>query len=101
MSTRATIKFKDRNEEFFVYRHHDGFPENVIQDIKDVLKKVKDRWSAPECGTLVSVFIGTHHTNQIVPDYIMTTSFTGDESYTYLVKYDDSINEWKVEYFEA
>ena len=98
MSTRATIKFEDRNDIFFVYRHCDGYPEQIMPDIESVLEKARGRWSEPECGMLVSFFLGTHFKpEERLPDYEMTGSFHGDESYRYNVKWDATANKWTVQ----
>jgi len=95
MSTRATIQFKDRYNTFYVYRHCDGFPENILPDIETVVEKAKGRWSDPECGMLVSFFLGTHFKEKNrMPDYEMTSSWHGDESYRYHVEFDANVNKW-------
>lgn len=100
MSTRATIRFKDGDEEYFVYRHSDGYPENVDNDIRKVLEEIKGRWSGAELGTLVSFFLGYYFDkNNRLPDYDLTPSFHGDESYRYFVEWDDE-NKMYNYYFE-
>lgn len=95
MSTRATIKFSDKHESFYVYRHCDGYPEQVLPDIETVLGKAKGRWSEPECGPLVSFFLGMHFKlEERLPDYEMTGNFHGDESYRYYVEWDANANKW-------
>lgn len=92
MSTRATIKFTEGDEvgdeTFFVYRHSDGLPSNVLQDIALAIETSKGRWSGPECGLMVSLFLGIHFKpNERLPDYMLTSGFHGDESYRYLVRW--------------
>ena len=58
MSTRATIQFKDKYDEFFVYRGHDGDPAVVLPDLQRVIKKKRGCWSGSETGALVACFIG-------------------------------------------
>ncbi|KAA0888721.1 hypothetical protein [Oryzomonas rubra] len=82
-----------------MYRGHDGHPENVLADIEEVLEKVKGRWSGPECELLVTFFLGVtffKSANSRVPDYQITSSFHGDESYRYYVEYDWGTHSWKV-----
>lgn len=90
MGTRATIKFKYDDEEYFVYRGHDGYPENIIPDIEATLQKAKNRWSEPELGCLVTLFLamGYDFENKRLPNYEITSSFHGDESYRYYVLFD-------------
>lgn len=89
MGTRATIRFKDEYEEFFVYRGHDGYPENVEKDLKEVLDSIKNRRSDAEMGSVVSCFIGqTFDLKQRCPSYELTSAFHGDESYRYHVTWD-------------
>jgi trehalose utilization protein len=100
MGTRATIRFKDGDEEYFVYRGHDGYPKNVDADIKEVLAKVKDRWSYGEIGTLVSIFLGSHYVeNRRLPYYELTPSFHGDESYRYYIDWNPKTKTYDY-YFE-
>lgn len=97
MSTRATIQFSDTFDTFFVYRHSDGHPQNVIADLESVIEKARGRWSGSECGTLVSFFLGSHFKeNERLPDYEMTSAFHGDESYRYFVKWDAELERWTV-----
>lgn len=98
MSTRATIKFKDNYETFFIYRHCDGYPEVILPDILAAINKSKGRWSEPECGLLVSFFLGIHFKeSERLPDYAITSSFHGDESYKYIVEYNADEKRWIVE----
>lgn len=89
MSTRATIKFED----FYIYRHCDGYPEQVLPDIQLAIEKSKGLWSEPEVGMLVSFFLGIHFKSENrLPDYELTSGWHGDESYRYEVRFD---KEWK------
>jgi|SRR6187402_516939 len=97
MGTRATIRFKEGDEEYFVYRGHDGFPENVMEDIQRVIDKAKGRWSEPELGLLVTSFLQwTYEPGIRIPRYEITQSFHGDESYKYFVEWEQERKEWKV-----
>ena len=94
MSTRATIQFKDRDEVYFVYRHCDGFPEDVLPDIEAAINR-NSLLSGVQAGHLVSLLLGmTFRPGERVQSYEMTTSFHGDESYIYFV-------EWKGEKWEV
>jgi hypothetical protein len=97
MSTRATIKFSDGDDEFFVYRHHDGYPEgNIIPDIEKTLNLIMGRWSEPELEFLVTSFliVGNDLQKSRTPNYRITSCIHGDESYLYFVSWDDDKNEW-------
>ena len=99
MGTRATIRFKYDDEEYYVYRGHDGYPENVDKDIKEVLEKIKGRWSEPELGTLATFFLGYYFDPKMrLPDYELTPSFHGDESYKYYVTWNVTNKKWDYYY---
>lgn len=96
MSTRATIQFKDEYDTYFVYRHCDGYPEQIMPDIETAIDLSHGRWSGSECGMLVSLFLGTHFKErQRWLDYMMTTNWHGDESYQYYVEWNTERKEWK------
>lgn len=101
MGTRATIRFKDKWDEFFVYRGNDGFPENVLKDIKEVIEAKKKSWSGSECGVLATCFLGWNFDKkERLPDYELTKSFHGDESYRYFVDYNEKDEKWEVSYIQ-
>jgi hypothetical protein len=82
MSTRCTIKFSDGLDEFFIYRHCDGFPDNVLPDIEAAIQKSKNRWSGSEVGCFVTLFLAMHFdTSKRLPYYELTSCIHGDESY--------------------
>lgn len=97
MGTRATICFKEGEDEYFVYRGHDGFPGNVQEDIDDVLADIKGRWSDPELSLLVTCFLGLMYDQKLrVPIYEITSGFHGDESYKYYVEWSEPKKDWNV-----
>lgn len=98
MGTRATIKFTYEETDYYVYRGHDGHPENVISDLNDTIEKSKGRWSEPEMECLITLFIamGYDYTKQRLPTYEITPCFHGDESYKYYVTWDNSIKKWLI-----
>lgn len=99
MGTRASIQFRDGDEVYYIYRGHDGYPENVDQDIKEVLEKVKGRWSDPECGTLAAFFIGYwFNREKRLPDYELTPSLHGDEQYIYYITWNQEEKRWEYYY---
>jgi hypothetical protein len=96
MGTRATIKFSaPRSKDVYIYRGHDGYPENVLDDLNRVIEKSKGRWSGSEIGQLVSMFLGeTYREKKRICDYEITSDFHGDEAYKYFVTYEN--DEWSV-----
>lgn len=98
MSTRATIQFKDGDEQFYVYRDCDGYPENILPDLKKAIDYHEAcRYGSAECGMLVTHFLGlTYVFNRRVPDYEITNCFHGDESYRYHVVWDDKEKKWRI-----
>jgi len=101
MSTRASIKFTDADDTYFVYRRCDGFPDEVLADINSVIVIAKGRWSGSEAGQLVALFFAyTGDANMRLQHYELTSCVHGDESYEYLVDYDESDGTWKAEVVE-
>jgi hypothetical protein len=98
MSTRATIQFKDEwGQKLFVYRGHDGFPEDVIPDIERVIEEKKRSWSGSDIFQLVTWFlILTNNPNHRLADYELTTSFHGDESFSYFVQWNENGSCWEI-----
>jgi hypothetical protein len=96
MSTRATIKFTEGEDVFFAYRHSDGFPENILDDIKNTIETSKKRWSDPELGLLFTLFLakGYDYKSKRLPDYKITPCFHGDESYKYFVNWNCEKKDW-------
>lgn len=99
MSTRATIQFKDGDDEFYVYRDCDGFPENILPDLQKAIEQHRQcRHGSAELGMLVTHFLGmTYVPNSRVPDYEITKCFHSDESYRYFVNLDSKSREWQIE----
>jgi hypothetical protein len=98
MSTRANIKFQDGNDFIHIDRSHDGFPENILADIKETVDLCKGRWSGSELGQLVSAFIGMHFDkNKRIQRYEPCIGYNkaGDESYEYFVKWNDAKEEYE------
>jgi len=92
MSTRANIKFKCGDDILHVDRSHDGFPDNILPDIDAAIKLAKGRWSGPELGQLVSLFLGLHFSkDRRIQNYEPCIGYTtaGDESYTYYVIWNE------------
>lgn len=97
MSTRANIKFQDGNNFIHIDRSHDGFPENVLADIRKTINLCKNRWSGAELGQLVSAFLGMHfNENKRIQSYEPCISYNkaGDESYCYFVKWNENTKQY-------
>ena len=96
MSTRAKIKFSDKWDNYYIDRSHDGFPDNILPDIKETIDHCKGKWSGSELGQLVSYFLGMHFDmNQRIQNYELISSKAGDESYCYWVKWNDEKKEYE------
>jgi hypothetical protein len=92
MSTRANIKFQDGDDFIHIDRSHDGFPDNVLPDLKEVIDLCKNRWSGAELGQLVSTFLGLHFVKgRRIQNYEPCIGYNraGDESFLYYVKWND------------
>lgn len=100
MSTRASLRFKDTWDTFFVYRHSYGYPDGEIpRHIESAIEKARGRWSGSECGLFVSLFLGLHFNEQErLPDYMMTSGVHGDESYHYFIEWNDDDKKWAWRY---
>ena len=86
MGTRATIRIsegeRECDEKFFIYRGHDGFPENILPDLHEAVKHCHIK----EAGDFVSVFLGLNYDKkQRCQNYVLTSAFHSDESYKYSV----------------
>jgi len=97
MGTRATIKFNIYDEEYYVYRGHDGFPDIILDDIQKTIEKSKNRWSEPELNCLITLFLamGYDYNTKRLPTYEITSGFHGDESYKYYVRWSVDERKWK------
>ena len=97
MSTKATIEFSDHGDKkFYVYRHCDGYPEQVIPDIMSAINQSRGFGFMGKARGLVSFFIRIHFRHEQLPDYELTSGFHGDESYRYFVKYNQQYRVWEV-----
>ena len=97
MSTRANIRFKAGEDVIHIDRSHDGFPKNVLEDIKETIALCKGRWSGAELGQLVSAFLGMRfNPNKRIQEYEPCIGYetAGDESYLYHVTWVEDINEY-------
>jgi len=103
MSTRANIRFEDGSDFICIDRSHDGFPENVLQDIQQAIDLCEHRFSGEETGQLVSAFLGLHFDrNRRVQTYELCIGYerAGDESYCYRVYYCRESGKYKASVIE-
>ncbi len=98
MSTRATIKFEYEGDEYYVYRHSDGFPDVIMPDLEAAFEKAKGRWSGVEIELLITLFLAMYYNpdKQRLPDYELTRCFHGDESYCYYVCWDEENKKFTI-----
>lgn len=97
MSTRAIIEFSDKHNTFLLDRSHDGFLDIVLDDIKLTLKESLNRWSEPELGCLISLFISItyDYKNERLPKYEIISSIPNDVDYEYFVIYNYKEKRWE------
>jgi len=97
MSTRASILFRELGHELYLDRSHDGFPENVVADIKEVIQQSEGSWSRPEAGLLASALVvAGWPSGARLPDYTISRGIAGDESYRYFVVWNRTSREWEI-----
>jgi hypothetical protein len=62
MSTRASYTFKDEDETFHVYKHHDGYPSGAVRWIEAAVSKA---WELPrfEASDFGAAFIAANKKN--------------------------------------
>jgi hypothetical protein len=99
MSTRCTIRFFERDcddEIYYVYRHSDGFADEVIPEIEKAIEVSKGRWSGAEVGSLVTLFLAMYfnYQKQRIPSYELTPCIHGDESTLIDVVYQPETKSW-------
>lgn len=80
MSTRTTIKLKEKQNEINLYHHHDGYPEGVGADLKDRLNNDKKYW---DMYSFANLLIKDNN-----DEYELTNGQHGDEQYAYLIDFD-------------
>ena len=96
MSTRANIKFSDKWDVFYLDRSHDGFPNNILPDIKDAIDGSKGRWSGSELGQLVSFFLGIHFKRSTrIQHYEPCSGPASDVNHQYWVKWNPDKKEYE------
>jgi hypothetical protein len=105
MGTRASIRFEEDDEIFYVYRGHDGYPNgDILPDLRRLVDEAEGRWSpGGETGTLVTLFLAMNfdYEKDRLPNYEITSCIHGDEEYHYFVKYDRETKGYIIGYDEA
>lgn len=95
MSTRAHIKITDGFDTFYLYHHHDGYPEGIGNDIKAYLEKIgffsKPKYCVDQYPSAISIVNGimkgifSSLYESVDNSYELTTCFHGDEEFCYLI----------------
>jgi hypothetical protein len=102
MSTRATIEISDKYEKHYVYRHSDGFKENVMPDIQKAISKCeKLSITAGYLAAAIISFGNKDYFDSRTLAYEMTTGIHGDECYLYLIDYNKEKGKWDVKVKEC
>ncbi len=104
METRASIRFEDDDEIFYVYRGHDGYPDgSILPDLHKAVEMAEGRWSpGGETGALVTLFLALNFnpTKSRLPDYELTSCIHGDEEYHYFVRWNRETKKYAIGYDE-
>jgi len=100
MGTSATIIIKDEwDDKFFLNRGSDGFPDQILPDIKNVIELKKDSWSGSEIGSFVSSFIAINtNPDERLPNYALASNIRGDDSYQYYIFFNKELDKWECSY---
>lgn len=88
MSTRCVVTFKDANESFAVYKHWDGYPENIIECIESAKAFA---WELPrfEASDFAAAFIAANKKEGGNVYLSVGADYHGDLSYEYTVTCED------------
>lgn len=93
MNICANIKVFDKHEFYWIVREHDGFPFNILPDLKRVIELKKDSCSEPEVTSIVtSLLIVLNDGADRLPTYSLASRPRLDYSYQFIVKWDGK--EW-------
>ena len=99
MSTRATIRIGSGDEVYYLYRHSDGHPDNVLSDIGNVVVTLNRRCvhtnDDPAMIATAMVAYGWRFDATRLPNYEITSAFHGDESYRYYIRWDKAQRMWE------
>ena len=83
MSTRATIRLKEKDNVVNLYHHHDGYPEGVGEDLKQRLNGHNNSCNYWDMYSFATILIKDRK-----DEYELTFGQHGDENYAYLVDFD-------------
>lgn len=99
MSTRANILIKDKYDELWFYRHHDGYPDGVLPVIYKYIKLVMDgklRDNVGQSAGWLIIFGNQEYQidNENITDWKVgaiepTTQQHGDIDYLYTINLDE------------
>lgn len=81
MSTRCNIIIKDKYNEFWLYHHHDGYPEGVGADLTKRMNSAFEK--DLDLSDVVNMLI-----KDIDDEYEITTGEHGDIEYLYKIDVD-------------
>lgn len=81
MSTRCNVIVKDKYREFWLYHHHDGYPEGVGADLVKRLKQGFERDA--DVAEVVNALVKDYK-----DEYEITTGEHGDIEYLYTIDCD-------------
>ena len=102
MGTRTTLKFYDKgtSNNYYVYKHWDGYPSNIVKCIEDSLKYA---WELPrfEADEFATAFISANKSNAGDIRYTHSHQMNADTDYRYNITCVDgklNIDIFKYEY---
>ena len=102
MGTRTTLKFYDKgiNNNYYVYKHWDGYPSHILKCIKNSLKY---SWKLPrfEADEFVTAFIAANKKSEGDIRYTSSHEVNADTEYRYDITYANgklNIDIFKYEY---
>ena len=88
MSTRCNIIIKEKNEEpLIIYHHHDGYPEGVGAELKNVISERIN--SICGCKGTIKKYILSRILYDVSHQYEETDSIHGDIEYLYVLEIKD------------
>jgi hypothetical protein len=98
MSTRATVEFRDERNKTYAYTHYDGHPDEVIPDIKMMLRQFKGENEADDHNAMevATTFIKRDYPNRDrYMHYRVSNGWAGDESHRYFVRWNAEGKLWE------
>jgi hypothetical protein len=87
MSTGAAIEFRDSHDTFWLFRSHDGFPDEVLPDLKEGVKRCGESRRLP-AGLVATTMLGTSWSNRLpFHHYELCDGPHVDPEYAYVVEW--------------